>query len=88
MAKLRIKRAAPVLAGVTITPADAEVEVGQSVQFAAAGVDQYGAPFPVTGGTWATSNPALATVDASGKATGAAVGEVDVTFTVGEQTFA
>lgn len=87
MARLRIVRAAPRLVGVTITPADAESEVGQAVQFTAAGVDQYGAPFPVSGGTWVSSNPAVATIDASGRSDGMSVGEVEITYTVEGQSF-
>lgn len=80
MARLRIIREAARLAKVTIFPSLAEVVVGQSMQFTLNGLDQYGSPFPVSGGTWASSNSALATVDQAGFATGVAVGEVDITY--------
>ncbi len=53
-----------------VVSAPASVCVGQTVQLS-----------PASGGTWTSSNPAVATVDNSGLVTGAAAGSATFTFT-------
>ncbi len=89
MARLTVRRKAPFLADVSILPPSGDIEVGDSLTFAAAGVDQYGDPFPVSGGVWASSGLTVASIDASGgTAKGLSAGEADITYTVNGQTFA
>lgn len=88
MAILRGKRSAPVLAHVLVAPATADVEIGQTQQYAAQGRDQYGDPFQVTVSAWKSSNPAVATITPAGLATVKAEGETIITATVNGQDWA
>ncbi len=45
-----------------------------------------GLTHPLAGGTWSSSNTAIATVDASGLVTGISAGDVDITYTIGTCT--
>ena len=66
---------------VTIAPASATVFVGGTQAFAATAYDSDGQAIPGTAFTWSTSGQAVATVNASGLATGVAAGDVVVTAT-------
>lgn len=65
---------------VIVTPDSAEVPVGGTQQFTATVLDLHGNPLaaPVT---WSSSNAAVATVNATGLATGVSVGQVTITAT-------
>src|SRR5207253_76070 len=59
---------------VTVAPATATVQVGQTVQLTATTKDANGNVLTGRTVTWATSNAALATVNGSGLVTGVAAG--------------
>lgn len=65
---------------VTVTPTTATIDVGGTVQLSATVVDTTGQTVVVTV-LWATLNPAIATVSASGLVTGETAGTVDVVAT-------
>ena len=71
---------APV-AVVTVSPAAASISVGQTGQLTATPQDSSGNSLPGRFVTWASSQPAVATVDASGLVSGAAVGTATITAT-------
>ncbi|WP_155856069.1 discoidin domain-containing protein [Cellulomonas sp. URHD0024] len=73
--------AAPALAGITVSPAFARVTQGATAAFTAAGVDQYGDPFALTGAQWAAGG--RGTVSASGVLTATTLGAGTLTVTVG-----
>jgi DNA/RNA endonuclease G (NUC1) len=72
---------APVVASVTVAPANAAINVGSSVNFSASAIDAGGLPVPGVVYAWTSSNPAIATVNAGGAATGVAEGDVTITAT-------
>jgi hypothetical protein len=78
--KVRRRPSAPV-ASVTVTPATASVAVGQTVQLAATPKDASGNALAGRVVTWASSAPAMATVNASGLVTGVAAGAATITAT-------
>ena len=61
----------PALTTITLTPANPSILTTGSQQFAASGVDQYGNPMSGITFTFASSNPSVATISATGLATGA-----------------
>jgi hypothetical protein len=63
---------------VTVTPATERVPLGGFLQLSATVRDGHGNPVTATP-TWASSNTAVATVDASGRVTGVAPGNVTIT---------
>ncbi len=65
---------------ITVTPASPTVARGGTVQLAASITDWNGAPTTGTIG-WATQNPGIATVDATGLVTGAGVGSTKIAAT-------
>src|SRR5713226_1740904 len=69
------------VAAVAVTPAAASATVGQAVQLAATPRDSTGAPLSGRTVTWASSNPGVATVNASGLVTGTAAGSATITAT-------
>jgi len=87
------------LTGISISPNGNTIQTGSTQQFSATGTFQYynGPTGDVTGQTaWSSSDPQIATIDASGLATGVAYGTVTikgtcecysqkVTLTVGTQ---
>jgi hypothetical protein len=73
------------LTSIAVTPASATINAGSTQQFTATGT--YNAP-PTTQDitssvTWASDNTAVATIDASGLATGASAGTANITATQG-----
>jgi alpha-tubulin suppressor-like RCC1 family protein len=70
----------PPVANVTVTPTMASVMVGQQLQVGATTTDAMGNPFeaPIT---WASSDPAIATVSATGVVLALALGLVTITAT-------
>lgn len=70
--------ATPEPATVTVTPPEATVSVGFVQLFSAAATDATGNAVSTTF-TWSSSNPSVATVDASGNATGVGAGLATIT---------
>jgi DNA/RNA endonuclease G (NUC1) len=68
---------------VTIAPAGASVRVGASLALVATGLDGLGQPVPGTSFSWNSSNPDIATVNATGQVTGVTAGEALITATAG-----
>jgi uncharacterized protein YjdB len=71
---------APV-ASVTVSPATASLQTGQTVQLTATPKDASGNPLSGRVVTWASSAPAVATVNGSGLVTGVAAGTATITAT-------
>ena len=69
------------VAAVTVTPPTATIGVGQTAQYAAITRDAFGNPLGGRTVTWSSSNPAVATVNGTGQATGVAVGAATITAT-------
>jgi len=66
------------VASVTVSPATASIQVGQTVQLTATPKDANGNPLTGRTITWATSNAAVATINASGLVTGVVAGSATV----------
>lgn len=66
---------------VIVTPDSASIAVGGTQQFTATVLDLHGNPIPGAIPTWSSSAPAVATVDASGLATGVSPGQATITAT-------
>src|SRR5881628_1647026 len=69
------------VASVSVTPATATIGVGQTAQYAAITRDAFGNPLGGRTVIWSSSNPAVATVNGAGQATGVAVGAATLTAT-------
>src|SRR3989441_144524 len=69
------------VAAVTVTPPTATIGVGQTAQYLAITRDAFGNPLGGRTVTWSSSNPAVATVNGTGQATGVAVGAATLTAT-------
>src|SRR6266516_407141 len=69
------------VASVTISPAPASVQVGQTLQLTASPKDSAGRILAGRTVTWASGNPSIATVSPSGQVTGAAPGTAPITAT-------
>src|SRR5207249_3496972 len=69
------------VASVSVTPATATIGVGQTAQYAAITRDAFGNPLGGRTVTWSSSNPAVATVNGAGQATGVAGGAATITAT-------
>lgn len=82
-----VGRPAPTLTALAITGAPASVAKGVSRQLVATGTYSDGSSAAVTTGiTWASSNPAAATVSATGVLQAAGVGSATITASVGDVT--
>lgn len=73
--------AGPPVATVAVTPADATVAAGESVQLQATPQDSSGAPIENRPVSWSSSDPGIATVDATGLVRGLGGGSVTITAT-------
>ena len=71
----------PVVATVTVSPAQAMVEVGETQQFEAKALTSDGMEIPDVELTWSSSDEMVATVDENGLATGVSAGEAMITAT-------
>ncbi len=70
------------LASFTITPLNTSIKPAATQQFSASGVFGDGSTRDISStATWTSSNPAIATIDASGLATGVALGSTTITAT-------
>jgi hypothetical protein len=75
---------APVLVSIAVTPADPSVAAGTREQFAATGTYTDGSILNLTGtATWNSSTQGVATISASGFASGVSVGQTSIQATVG-----
>ena len=72
----------PVVATVTVSPSEASIEEGQSLQFSAVAMTAEGMLIPGVEFMWTSSDEMVATVTLSGLATGVDAGEVIITATV------
>jgi uncharacterized protein YjdB len=74
----------PTATGVSVSPATGTVTVGATQQFSATGADTEGGSSDLTGSaTWSSSDPTIATIDASGLARGVSPGTATITATSG-----
>ena len=73
------------VASVTVSPATASLQVGQTVQLTGTPKDASGGVLSGRVVTWASSNPAAATVSPNGLVAGVAVGAATITATSEEQ---
>jgi DNA/RNA endonuclease G (NUC1) len=71
----------PVVTSVTLAPASATIAVAATQAFAATAFDAANQPIAGVAFTWASSAPSIATVNASGVATGVAAGDATITAT-------
>jgi len=71
----------PPVASVEVTPATASIVVGGTVQLTATPKSANGTPLEGRGVTWASSNTAVATVDATGLVTGVGQGTATISAT-------
>jgi len=69
-------------ASVTVTPSSSRVQAGQLLQLVATAYDATGAVLGSRVPSWASSNPAIATVASDGRVTGVAAGNADIVATV------
>jgi len=83
--EVQLNVVAPVLTGITVTPAAQTITVGATLQYTATGTYSDGSTADVTATvTWTSSVPGTATIDAAGLATGVAAGATTtVTATLG-----
>lgn len=79
--KFRVETGIP--AQVVVTPASDSVNVGETKQFTASCMDLHGNAVSCPATTWSSSNPAVATVDGTGLATGVDAGTVTITASIG-----
>lgn len=79
--KFRVETGIP--AQVTVSPAVDSINVGETAQFTATCTDLHGNTVPCPATTWTSSNPAVATVNGSGLATGVSAGTVIITASIG-----
>ena len=72
----------PTLTSISVTPTSSTIEEGQTQQFTATGSFDDGSTADLTStATWTSSNETVATIDASGLATGLAKGTTNITAT-------
>ena len=69
----------PVVASITVSPSMATIEEGGTQQFEAEALSSDGMVIPDVTISWMSSDMAVATIDPTGLATGAAAGEVTIT---------
>src|SRR5207245_1533488 len=74
------------VASVVVSPTSATVPRGQALQLAATPEDSAGNPLSGWTMTWASSNPAVATVDSNGLTSGVAPGSASITAAGTEAT--
>ncbi len=77
--------AAPTLTTINVTPATPSIHMGVTQQFTAATLDQSGLPFTATV-TWASSDTAVGTINATGMFTALTSGTTTITATSGTVT--
>jgi len=76
----------PVLTEITVTPTTATLAIGETEQFTATALDQFGSAMTGVEIAWTSSDEAIGTIDANGTFTALAAGTADVTATAGNVT--
>lgn len=71
----------PAMTGQLTTPAQLDMEVGQSTTLLATALDALGRPVSSASITWASTDEAVATVDASGQVTAVGAGSAEIVAT-------
>ena len=71
---------------ITLTPAAPSIQVHQTQQFVAAAIDVSGNPMSGLTFTWTSSNPAVASINSSGLASGLSAGTTTITASSGTIT--
>jgi hypothetical protein len=77
----RIEQGIP--GAVVVSPALDTIPVGQTAQFTASVTDLHGNPLAPVAVSWSSSDPAVATVDVNGLASGVSIGTATITATAG-----
>ena len=76
----------PTLASVSVSLAPSTIQVGQTATATVAGKDQNAKPLALSGVSWSSASPSIATVSGSGVVTALAAGQASITaFTGGKQ---
>jgi alpha-tubulin suppressor-like RCC1 family protein len=83
-ADLTVGLAAPVVTTITVSPANAIIEEGSTVQFTASVFDQYEAIMDGQTVEWTSTDATVASVSSSGVATGVSTGGVTIVAGIGE----
>lgn len=78
---------APEVVSVSLNPAMDSISVGSSRNFTASSMDAGGQPVAGVSYTWTSSNPAVASVNAAGMATGLSAGDTTITATASNGVF-
>ncbi|HEX8493428.1 MAG TPA: Ig-like domain-containing protein [Pyrinomonadaceae bacterium] len=84
-ATLTVTPPPPVVTSIVVSPSSATINRGNTQQFTATAFNQ-GNPVAGVTFTWTSSNPAVATVDQNGLATGVGIGTVTITATADNGT--
>lgn len=74
---------APQVDSIRVSSAEVQVPISGSIQYSAEALDRNGDPLPNQSFTWTSSDPAVATVDATGRVEGVAQGTAEITAAVG-----
>jgi hypothetical protein len=83
---LSISNAPAVLTTINVAVPTMTITLGQKITATAAGVDQYGAAFPLSTIAWSAAPADVATIDATGLVTPIKAGTVQITATVGSSS--
>jgi peptidoglycan/xylan/chitin deacetylase (PgdA/CDA1 family) len=84
--QLIVTKASPVLTTINVIPTNASIAVGSTQTFTVSGTDQFGAAFMLPPVQFSSENTSIATVDASGVATGVSAGTAQIIATAGSVT--
>jgi hypothetical protein len=76
----------PVLTTVSVSLGASSIQVGQSTQATAAGLDQHGATISTGAVTWASTSPSVASVSEEGAITAISAGQTGITASAGGKT--
>jgi uncharacterized protein YjdB len=76
--------ASPIVTRIEVSPATATINRGGAQQFTAIAFDQNNQPVPGATFTWSSGNPAVATINQNGSATGVGIGTVTITATTSD----
>ncbi|HKR00189.1 MAG TPA: lamin tail domain-containing protein [Pyrinomonadaceae bacterium] len=85
-ATLTVNPLPAVVTRVEVAPPSASINRGQTQQFTATAFDQNNQPIPTATFTWSSSDPNVATVNATGLATGTGLGSATITAMTSDAT--
>ncbi len=71
------------LASVSVSLAPSTIQVGQTTTATAAGLDQNGKPLAISGVSWSSASPSVATVGSAGVVSAVAAGQTTITAATG-----